>query len=647
MCGIAGVLSSKRAAHMQVEEMVRHQAHRGPDGSALWTSPSGLCTLGHTRLAIIDLSPAAAQPWVASSVGLTIVFNGEVYNYVELRHELQSKWAFRSASDTEVLIAAYSTWGPSCVERLNGMFAFAIWDDNANILTLARDRLGEKPLYFSQSGDTFVFASELLAMSHRSELLDLDPFLAREYLLASTVSTFDARRHSLFKGVLQVLPGQIVSVAVDGRTGRPRCAATSVYWDSIAQLRDRPRAEDIELSGTTEQLRALFEDSIRIRLRSDVSVGSCLSGGLDSSSIVATMRRLAPDMSLSTYTGRFEGLGAADEGGYARAVSEAFRTDHHEVVITAAGFAREAERLYLAAELPIGGLSQYGQWCVFRLAAENGTTVLLDGQGADEIFGGYGHSIHRAFLSELFARKLFLAYLEERRQLARMAPETFSLVSTIRQSLGPLFARMGRWSAPTLLSDFCRALPQPNDSSHVNGPWRGVRALSDILWSLTSQSMLPSLLRYGDRLSMHFAREVRLPFCDHRIVEFAFGLPSEQLVGSADVKRILRETMRPLLPNAISNRPKQGFNPPANAWLAGPLNAWGREMLSSASQTLRALLDAQEIERAWQIASRSPSSRRWQALWRVVNLCAWDVYVRQPRLSAASHRGEGYSECAF
>jgi asparagine synthase (glutamine-hydrolysing) len=632
VCGIAGVIGPDPRVHLSVGSMVPKLAHRGPDGQGIWASSSGHCTFGHTRLAIIDLSSASAQPFEDVARGLTLVYNGEIYNYRELRTELRGTWDFRSDGDTEVLLAAYSRWGTACLSHLNGMFAFAVWDEKRHCVFMARDRFGEKPLYYGISDDHVVFASELRALAEGPFSLKMDEVVAVAHLASDTVYDLDGQAATLVEGVRQLLPGQWLEVQVEAASGIPEVGAHQTYWRPTDGADSRSAHPSLRDAAT--ELHHLLSDSVRLRLRSDVPVGTCLSGGLDSSSIVALVRMLDADREIHTFTGRFLGE-SVDEGRYASEMSAWSRTTYHEVDITAHGFLREAAGVYRAAGFPIGSLSQYAQWCVFRLAAEHGVTVLLDGQGSDEIFGGYGNQILRAYASQLLADRRFGFFLAERRRLARAVPAVFSAGASAKQFLAShLKSRSNQAVMLKLMSPEGRAQvsvlgslePRDDGSSQAEGTEEPLRSL---LNGLALRTMLPSLLRYGDRLSMGFSREVRLPFCDHRIIEFANALPPEFLLGGGEVKRVLKEAMRDDLPRAVTDRQKQGFNPPLSRWVQGPLVPWMRDVLHAASPCLQALFDVGAIDAALDRANLN-GAPEWPVLWRVANLCAWDVYSLQP-----------------
>jgi asparagine synthase (glutamine-hydrolysing) len=568
MCGIAGVLSPNNSA-FQVRKMLSAQQHRGPDGEGVWsqTLGNGLeLALGHRRLSILDLSPAGAQPMVDASGKFVLTYNGEIYNYLEVQAELVALGAnFRSHSDTEVLIEAYKQWGASCVDKFNGMFAFALYDSVRGVLFCARDRYGEKPFLFSFGSNFFAFASEYKALlQHPGIPLDTDEW--RLLRAAQNPSTgLDADRQTAFNAVQQLLPGEAMEVNVnsfDHRIWR--------YW----QVQPGPLRESVNEQTVFDEFRELLIDSVRLRLRSDVTVGSCLSGGLDSSAIVCIVRRLlGNDAPYETFTGRFPGT-PSDEWSYAEQVVNATGVHSHVVEPTVDRFMTDLSRFMWANELPVGSSSQFAQWCVFDLASQHGVTVLLDGQGADEVLGGY---------EQYFA--YYVAALRERGDTARLARELpliharypQALVPPVRSLRDRLPFRARHWISnqfgfgSSLLYGLQPevAVRLAEENALLRKP--GLDPLANALEQDSFGRYLTTLLRYGDRISMAHSREVRLPFCDHRIAEFIFRLPPHLLMGEVQTKRVLREAMRGILPDGIRARwNKQGFRPPQDQWFKSP-----------------------------------------------------------------------------
>ena len=549
--------------------MLSVQAHRGPDGEGVWRttlSNDRQLTLGHRRLSILDLSEAGAQPMTDGGGRFALTYNGEIYNYIEVRAELAALGVqFRSDSDTEVLLEAYKQWGADCLHRFNGMFAFALYDSLRGVLFCARDRYGEKPFLFGAGRDFFAFASEYKAvLQHPGLSLDYDE--GRLIQAAYNPSTgLDADRQTVFNDVQQLLPGE--AMEVDVRTlDRRIWKYWSVQPGAILEVPDERVVFD--------EFRCLLIDAVRIRMRSDVPVGSCLSGGLDSSAIVCIARQLlGADADYHTFTGRFPGT-AADEWGWARQVIDATSVMSHVVEPGVDGFLDELPAFLWHNELPVASSSQYAQWNVFRLAKEHGVTVLLDGQGADEILGGYEQYFAK-YVASLIASK-------DERRLARELPEIraryplaltpparalrerlpFQIRHALSNGLGfgtNLLYGLHLGPAQTVARE--GALPQIP----------GFNPLTNALVQDTFGRFLTTLLRYGDRNSMAHSREVRLPFCDHRIAEFVAALPPPLLMGEVQTKRLLRESMRGILPEAIRTRwNKQGFRPPQDLWFKSP-----------------------------------------------------------------------------
>ncbi len=560
MCGIAGLCARYPVRPAAVAAMTARMAHRGPDDDGLWHSPDQRAVLGHRRLAILDTSAAGHQPMERD--GLTAVFNGEIYNYRELRDELAAEGeTFQGGSDTEVLLAAYRRWGPDCVERLNGMFAFAILDRERHRLFCARDRFGEKPFLFAEGDGFFAFASEykaLLALEGVDRSIEAP--LVLSYLI-DTAHGLDDRRETAFRGIRQLLAAETLTLNLDSLTWR-----VATYW----RPRFEPGGAALDFPAAVTRFRELLADSVALRLRSDVPVGSCLSGGLDSSTIVGLAReRLPADAPYHVFTGRFPGT-SADEWERAELVVRASGASSHVVVPTPQGFLADLPDFIWMNELPVGSTSQYAQYCVFRLAAETGITVLLDGQGADELLGGYEQYFRQYLESLPFGRRRSEEERIRRRYpLALPSPrQTLSkaLPGAVRRALAQA---TGRGSDPLFgLSGAARAAlpPRPAPRDGMGHP------LADALRHDSLEGHLPTLLRYGDRNSMAHSREVRLPFCDHRIAEFVLSLPPEHLMGDAQTKRLLREAARGLLPEGVrAHWPKQGFRPPQELWFTGPL----------------------------------------------------------------------------
>ena len=491
-----------------------------------------------------------------------LTFNGEIYNFIEIRAELAALGvSFRSNSDTEVLLQAYVQWGSACLHRFNGMFAFALYDSVRNTLFCARDRYGEKPFLFGAGRDFFAFASEYRALlQHPGLSLDIDEW--RLLRAAHNAGTgLDGDRQTVFNDVQQLLPGEAMEVDVlslERRIWR--------YW----QVAPGEQRAVLDEQVVYDEFRELLIDSVRLRMRSDVPVGSCLSGGLDSSAIVCISRRLlGEDAEYHAFTGRFPGT-PADEWSYASQVVDATGVHSHVVEPGVEGFLEELPQFVSANELPVGSSSQYAQWNVFRLAKQHGVTVLLDGQGADETLGGYEQyfaryveALREAGDSDRLA--LELPMIRDRYPLALTPPARAvrdRLPFRMRHALSNRFG-IGTSMLYGLRPDVARKVMGDNALPRL----AGFNPLASALVQDTFGRYLTTLLRYGDRNSMAHSREVRLPFCDHRIAEFVSRLPPHLLMGEVQTKRLLRESMRGILPEGIRTRwNKQGFRPPQDLW---------------------------------------------------------------------------------
>lgn len=613
MCGIAGIVADRPVNPQGIEAMVGRLVHRGPDDQGLWRSDDGRVALGHRRLSILDTSAAGHQPMERGR--LVAVFNGEIYNFVELRAELAGLGeVFHTQSDTEVILAAYDRWGAECFSRFNGMFALAILDWRRNVLVCARDRFGEKPFLFAARPGLFAFASEykaLLALSEIGRDFHLVPLLRFAHRPATGL---DDERATLFPAIGQLLPGERLELdlsSLDYRIDR--------YWT----LERDPALATLGMDEAAARFRELLSDSVRLRLRSDVPVGSCLSGGLDSGSIIMLARRLLGDDSpYHVFTGRFPGT-KADEWDFARLTAEAAGAIVHQVEPGAAGLLADLPDFLWANELPVGSASQYAQYCVFRLAKEQNVTVLLDGQGADEILGGY---------EQYFAR--YLAGLpgseraDEEAAIRARYPEA---LDSPRQALSKaLPSRLRHWLAGIsgrgsdvlfgLTSDLAAQV------AAANAPPVSPTGWSPLVAELMRDSFsthLPVLLRYGDRNSMAHSREVRLPFCDHRIAEFALSLDPRLLMGDAQTKRLLREAMKGILPEPVRTRwNKQGFLPPQDAWFAQGLVDEAERVIEDPSFAAAG---------CWNVAWWRGAIRRFRAgethlgwvLWRPLMIESW------------------------
>jgi asparagine synthase (glutamine-hydrolysing) len=595
MCGIAGIAGGASPDRSLLERMAATMANRGPDGEGFWSDDTA--GLAFRRLAIIDLHERSNQPLHLGPLHLTL--NGEIYNYRELRDELRGLGhEFETEGDAEVLLHAWAEWGDRALERVNGMFGFAVWDEAQAALTLATDPFGEKPLYYAVAGERVVYGSEIKAILHDAAVAAAPDDEAVALFL--TRGAMPEIHRSFFRGV-ERLPAAHVLTWKAGVTRVRR------YW--TPQPAEHPAAYD----DAVELLRDLLLDSITLRLRSDVPVGTSLSGGIDSSTVVALSAKLAGDHRRHAFTASFPGF-ARDEWRFAAEVAErAGVVEHHRVEPTPASLVEDLPRLVLDHEEPVGSLSIYAQWRVMAAAKEAGVTVLLDGQGGDELFAGYPTAVGYALRS--------VPRLQALRELAGSPARAGSLAQSFAMDFLPdparrLYRRRSAtaYAAPALVAETApreRLLLRLGDGSPL-----GRELLAE-----TFDTSLPSLLRYADRSSMAHSREVRLPFLDRRIAELALSLPAPFLYRDGTTKRILRDAGRGLVPDAILDRTdKVGFEPPQRAWLEDPaLRSHVAEVLLDPKARSRGLYDSGEIE----TDVRAGSWRDPEGIWRAYNVEVW------------------------
>ena len=615
MCGINGVWNTdgKAVDSNLFKFAARLQAHRGPDDEGfLWidTRASRLAegetadfpadlALGFRRLAILDLSPAGHQPMQSQDGSLWIVFNGEIYNYIELRAELQSHgYRFRSGTDTEVVLAAYAEWGVSCLERFNGMWAFALWDNRQRRLFCARDRFGIKPFHYTWQDGAFAFGSEIKTiLPFCSRPLYPNQPLVYDFLVYGLL---DHTSETFFAGIHQLPPASYMFV-MDGRQ------TVVQYWrpDPNALL-ELPSAD-----AYAERFRELFEDAVRIHLRSDVSVGTCLSGGLDSSAIVCVANRLLLDEHAlpadlvgeqqKTFSSCFEDP-RFDERPFIEQVLSAANAEANYVFPSASQLVETLPRLIWHQEQPIFSTSVFAQWRVMERVAERGVRVLLDGQGGDELFGGY-HQYFHYFWSGLLKKRRWRALWNEVRSYRRAYPLSFphTVFLLAKGFMPPPWVRWLRQfkregvslGALGLSADFVHAY---SDRARRPPFWKG-DLFEDYLFDSLVTSSLPSLLRYEDRNSMAHSVEARVPFLDARLVEFALALPPEQKIQDALTKIIMRNGLRDVLPEKIRlRRDKMGFETPEKTWLNAELGKMFEEIIHSVSFAQRGYFDLSKVQ---------------------------------------------------
>jgi asparagine synthase (glutamine-hydrolysing) len=574
MCGIAGILSADPAhiTEQRLKRMTDAIAHRGPDGEGRWISPSRLAGLGSRRLSIIDLSPAGAQPMHYLD-RYTLIHNGEIYNYRELRSLLQLKgYSFSSRTDTEVIMAAYDLYGTSCLQYLDGMFAFALWDEQEKTLFLARDRFGEKPLFVYQDSSQFLFASEMKALWAAGIIKDSNPAMLFNFITLGYTQNPADGSETFFRHINK-LPARSFLLY----HALTQQSETRRYWDPWPEEGAHIRG----MAGTTptiptsrseqvilDEFGVLLSDSVNKRLRSDVTVGTSLSGGLDSSTIVASILS-QPDAprKLPTFSAVFPGF-AKDESAYISLVTRHFSLENHQTTPTSADLIRDFEKLIHHQEEPFQSSSIYAQFSVFGLAAGRHVKVLLDGQGADELLAGYP-KYYSWYWREL--------YRNDKKALAKElaaakdfdTPDDWGWKNRLAALL-PTYARRYQKHRQATLQpgnkDLSRDFVRQSGISYYDIP--PVGSLNGVLYYNALMNGMEELLRYADRNSMAHGVEVRLPFLDHRLAEFLFSLPAHFKIRAGWTKWLLRKSAEPMLPTGIAwRRDKIGYEPPQHAWM--------------------------------------------------------------------------------
>ena len=636
MCGICGILATAEGFETgltHLEEMCKTMSHRGPDDGGTWRSTDGAVALGHRRLSIVDLSAAGRQPMCNEDGTVWITYNGEVYNHRALRAELESKGhVYRSATDTESIVHLYEEEGQRCVERLHGMFAFAIWDTRRRELFVARDRLGIKPLYYAQPPGGFVFASEIKALlKHIAISADLDEEAFAHYLtFLCTPAPL-----TMFQGIRKLAPAQRMTISADGRV------QTDKYWTPFAPALAGQVAEMSE-ADMRARLLELLRASVSKRMMSEVPFGVFLSGGVDSSTNVALMAELMNEP-VRTFSVAFRDQDRYNELEYARAVAKQFRTDHHEVVIDVDDLTAFLSDLIHHQDEPLADWVCVPLYYVSKLARESGTVVVQVGEGSDELFHGYAHYIRQAWLRRRLWEPLRAMPRPVRRACAAGARSvTYRLGRAVEY--GEVIAAAANDQLPFWGGAVCyrgrmkqrvvaNGLVDRFDSYEVvERFWREAESApvaTDLLQKMTylelKQRLAELLLMRVDKMTMATSVEARVPFLDHEFVEFAFALPERMKVRDGLGKYALKKAVEGLVPDEIIYRPKQGFGAPIAEWFRGDFGRRARREIRESSLADRGLLDYEFIDELW----RRHLGRRgdWAgALWNIYNVSAWHDY---------------------
>ncbi len=618
MCGINGIFRyDGRIAKETVGKMNDALAHRGPDDSGIYQDRN--VVLGHRRLSILDLSSAGRQPMSVAGGALTIVYNGELYNYREIRKALEGDFQFRTYSDTEVVLAAWQKWGLDALPRFNGMFAFAIWDRNKEELHLVRDRLGIKPLYFHKTDDQLVFSSEMRAMLASGQVarkLNQEAFI--DYLRYQTVHT----PQTILTDVQFLPAGHYIRISEEDVTIAP-------WWEMTAQRRNI--AGDYTPSGLQHKVRDLLCGAVERRMVADVPFGAFLSGGIDSSAVVGLMSQVATH-SVKTFSVTFNEE-AFSEAKYARIIAEKFKTDHTEIRLTADDFLQALPDALNAMDHPSGdGPNSY---IVSKATKEAGITMALSGLGGDELFAGY--DIFKRAL-ELEKKKWLLSFPKFARKiggeaLKKIRPgmgsnKTAELLQLDYFDIDHIYpvSRQVLLDASVRKLTGRNALPA-NQVKHIAGTLAAYETEGYRFPGLSVVSILEMhtymqhvLLRDTDQMSMASALEVRVPFLDHTLIEFVLNIPDRYKYPHSP-KQLLVESLGDLLPDEIVNRPKMGFVLPWKDWLKGDLKPMAETAIKNLGQ--RGIMLEKPLQELWRKFLEGNPSVSWSRLWPLIVLENW------------------------
>jgi asparagine synthase (glutamine-hydrolysing) len=596
MCGIAGQYCFNETAPdtKLLSVMSERLAHRGPDGEGVHIS--GPVALAHRRLAIIDLSDEGLQPMTSEDGTLWLVFNGEIYNFVELREELIEKGhRFHSRSDTEVILHAYEEWGHACLNRFNGMWAFALWDGPRQELFCARDRFGIKPFYYAHAGDSFLFASEIKALLAHPEVGTTPDDATLGTFLAWGVLDHSGR--TMFDGILQLRPAHAMVVTNDGAQPPFR------YWNVKVNEAICSAIPDAEVAA---KLRSLLHDATNIHLRSDVAIGTCLSGGIDSSALTAIINGLIREEAPASVGARQKTFSVVfsdkrfDESRYIDEIVAATGVDAHRVEPSPETLWDDIDRLVYMQDEPFGSLSIYAQYCVMRLAREQ-VKVVLDGQGADELLAGY-LAYQGSYIGGLL--------------------RSFHLLTGCREIIGSLTHHRGFFHS-SLQQLFVRKARRALLKCIAPPVNRYGGRLEEVLFRELTSTNLPALLHYEDRNSMAFSIESRVPFLDVRFVEYVALLPLDQKIRSGITKIALRSAIRGIVPESIRCRmDKMGFVTPEEVWMKEALRPFVLELLSSAEFHARSYWDADAVVGNY-LSFLEGKSAYSPEVWRIVCAELW------------------------
>ena len=655
MCGLTGFWQpsnfSADAAQVVAKKMAERIAHRGPDDSGVWVDEAAGIALAHRRLSILDLSPAGHQPMVSLSGRYVIVFNGEIYNHLAMRAELEQippgpplkkggNFEWRGHSDTETLLAGFEAWGiEATLKKTVGMFAIALWDREERVLTLARDRMGEKPLYYGFQNDTFVFGSELKALkAHPDFVGEID----RDVICLYLRHCYIPAPYSIYKGIKKLMPGTYLQLPFGRDVDALRAAIPKVYW-SLAEVAAQGVAAPF-VGSDADAIAALdsqLKQSIGLQMMADVPLGAFLSGGVDSSTVVALMQAQSV-RPVKTFSIGFDEQGY-NEAGYARAVAQHLGTDHTELYVSSAAAMQVIPMLGQMYDEPFADSSQIPTFLVAQMARQH-VTVSLSGDGGDELFCGY-NSYAQADAWRQIARVPFGVRKVAGRLVKSVSPSTWdaffrlagnvvTLPVNMSEKLGNLATRLVSVDS---IGDLCYSLDSViSDPEQVvigakePATWLTEVGMKSIFDDAKSQMMLISAMTYlpddilvkVDRAAMANSLESRVPLLDHRVVALAWALPMSMKVRDGTRKWILRQVLYKYVPKKLIERPKAGFGIPLGDWLRGPLREWVEGLLDEGRLRREGFFNVQYIRAKWQ-AHLEGKRNNQTFLWSILMFQVW------------------------
>jgi asparagine synthase (glutamine-hydrolysing) len=650
MCGISGFITPRHRDRTSLEMVARSMAatvvHRGPDDSDVWTDPAAGVALGHQRLSILDLSPLGRQPMSSATGRYVTTLNGEIYNFAELRSELVSRGhSFRSRSDTEVLLASVEEWGVlEASRRFEGMFAFALWDRTQRRLCLVRDRIGEKPLYYGWIADSFLFASELKAMrAHPQWQGEVDRDALTLYFRFNCIPA----PYSIYKGIHKLLPGTVLEIDPSQNRVNPDPIA---YWSAL-DVAERGRADPLRGGdgAATDELEAVLKHAVSRQMVADVPLGAFLSGGVDSSTVVALMQTQSA-RPVKTFTIGFNEM-PHNEAVHAKAVAGHLGTDHTELYVTSKEAMGVIPCLPQMYDEPFADSSQIPTHLVSRLA-RSAVTVALSGDGGDELFGGYVRHVlaPRVWrgaqrlprpLREMAARGLdgaspwwggvleSISGVLPQATLQTRLTEKAGKVARVLRSKHPQAAYAALVSVWLTPEELVIGGSEPETLGRTGGKWPELGTFEQQMMYMDLVTYLPTdILTKVDRAAMAVSLETRVPFLDRRVIEFAWRVPDEMKFRKGVGKWLLRQVLYRHVPPALIERPKMGFAVPIGEWLRGPLREWAEDLLDERRLRQEGYLVPAPIRHLWQRHQAGKEDGQF-ALWGVLMFQAWLAGARE------------------